>query len=288
MPRFHPRMRPAPPPSALPVAFAAMGASSGQWERFAREDAYFGVVSQDQFRHENLDEEARERFFATGSTYVDWVLGRIRRHAGADYQPRTVLDYGCGVGRVLMPLAEQAERAVGVDVSPSMLAEARRNADARELTEQVDLIEPSGMAALAPEFDLVHTALVLQHIPVRDGEAIRDTLLSLVAPGGIAVLQIPFVVSHWTGSAFSRLMRVPFAHNLVNLAGRRPWSYPYMEMNVYRTDRLLAAVLDQEMTVLDLVMERGGGNARWRYDSCWLFARRPAEGEAPEPDPQGG
>jgi 2-polyprenyl-3-methyl-5-hydroxy-6-metoxy-1,4-benzoquinol methylase len=261
-----------------------MRASSKQWEQFAREDAYFGVVSLDEYRRENLDEEARERFFATGTTYVDWMLGRIRARTGADCEPRSVLDYGCGVGRVLMPLAAGAERAVGVDVSPSMLAEARRNADDRELTG-IELVQPSALGTLAPEFELVHTALVLQHIPVRDGEAIRDTLLSLVAPGGVAVIQVPYQVSHWTATAFCRAMRVPGAHNLVNLVGRRPWSYPYMEMNVYDTGRLLTAVLDQGMTLLDLVPERGVGG-RWRYDSCWLFARRPAEGEAPAPGPQ--
>ncbi len=264
-----------------------MGASSRQWERFAREDAYFGVVSREEYRRENLDGQARERFFATGTSYVDWMLARIRDRAGGAFEPHAVLDYGCGVGRVLMPLAERADKAVGVDVSPSMLSEARRNADERGL-EHVDLIEPSALGTLAPEFDLVHSALVLQHIPLRQGEAIRDTLLSLVGPGGIAVLQVPFAVSHWTASAFSRVMRVPFAHNLVNLIGRRPWSYPYMEMNVYRTDRLLKAVQDRGMTVLDLVLERGAGDGRWRYDSCWLFARRPAEGEAPEPGPQAG
>jgi 2-polyprenyl-3-methyl-5-hydroxy-6-metoxy-1,4-benzoquinol methylase len=260
-----------------------MGASAKQWEKFGRDDAYFGVLSHDQFRAENLDEEARERFFASGTRYVDWMRGRIRDQVGEDFEPSSVLDYGCGVGRVLIPLAQNADRAVGVDVSPSMLAEARKNARERGLGK-ADFVEPPALDSLKPEFDLVHCALVLQHIPVRDGEAICDKLVGLVAPGGVAVIQIPFRVSHWTASLFSRAMRIPLAHNFVNLLGRRPWSYPYMEMNIYSSDRLLRTMLDQGLVVFDVMLERGEGG-RWRYDSCWLFARRPAPGEAPAPGP---
>jgi len=251
-----------------------MGASAREWERFGREDAYFGVLSQEEYRRENLDDATRARFFESGEAHVGWVLGRIRDRRGAEFSPSSVLDYGCGVGRVVLGFAQEAERAVGVDVSRSMLAEARRNAQARGLTN-LDLVEPPSLDSMAAEFDLVHCGMVLQHIARREGLKILDRLLGLVAPGGVAVLQVPFGVSHRTASAFSRAMRLPLAHNIVNLVGRRPWSYPYMEMNVYSSDRLLGSVLDQEMQVIDLILERDEP-ARWRYDSCWLFASRPA------------
>jgi ubiquinone/menaquinone biosynthesis C-methylase UbiE len=254
-----------------------MGASAREWERFGREDAYFGVLSQEQYRRDNLDDATRARFFESGETHVAWVLGRIRDRTGAEFSPRSVLDYGCGVGRVVLGFAEEAERAVGVDVSRSMLAEARRNAEARGLTN-VDLVEPPSLDSMAAEFDLVHCGMVLQHIPRREGLRILDRLLGIVRPGGVAVVQVPFGVSHWTASAFSHAMRLPLAHNLVNLVRRRPWSYPYMEMNLYSSDLLLRSVLDQQMQVLDLMLERDEPS-RWRYDSCWLFASRPASSQ---------
>lgn len=42
------------------------------------------------------------------------------------YEPATVLDAGCGTGRVAIELARHGIDVVGVDVDPSMIATARR------------------------------------------------------------------------------------------------------------------------------------------------------------------
>lgn len=44
------------------------------------------------------------------------------------FAPRSVLDAGCGTGRVAVELARHGIEVVGADVDPSMLATARRNA----------------------------------------------------------------------------------------------------------------------------------------------------------------
>lgn len=53
-------------------------------------------------------------------------------HGEADFVerfgPRTVLDAGCGTGRVAIELVRRGVHAVGVDLDPEMLATARRNA----------------------------------------------------------------------------------------------------------------------------------------------------------------
>src|SRR5437868_9410747 len=53
-------------------------------------------------------------------------------HGEADFverlAPRSVLDAGCGTGRVARELARRGIDVVGVDVDPSMLATARRQA----------------------------------------------------------------------------------------------------------------------------------------------------------------
>jgi 2-polyprenyl-3-methyl-5-hydroxy-6-metoxy-1,4-benzoquinol methylase len=60
-----------------------------------------------------------------GVDHIDFVFETIRRHFVPNFKPSSVLDYGCGVGRLLIPLAERCECVVGVDVSDTMLREAQ-------------------------------------------------------------------------------------------------------------------------------------------------------------------
>jgi SAM-dependent methyltransferase len=209
-----------------------------QWERFGRLDPYYGVYATEEMRSANIDDAARERFFASGEELVARVLETSRRAAGQEFEPATVLDHGCGVGRLLVAFARAAERAVGVDISPSMLAEARRNCDARAL-RNVELVAADQLAALAPEFDLVHSAIVLQHIPPKLGVPIFEALASLVRPGGVGVVHVPLAAADVKTRLHTFVaQRIPLVPNVANVVRRRPWSYPHMEMHVYDVGEL--------------------------------------------------
>ena len=54
----------------------------------------------------------------------------------------TVLDFGCGPGYFLIPLAQVARRAIGVDVSPRMLEKASRKAKKKGVS--VELLQSDG------------------------------------------------------------------------------------------------------------------------------------------------
>jgi SAM-dependent methyltransferase len=63
-----------------------------------------------------------------------------------------VLDVGCGTGRHAIELARRGLRVTGIDISPGMLAEARRNAEGQGV--QVQWIESDAQAfSLPDEFD---------------------------------------------------------------------------------------------------------------------------------------
>jgi ubiquinone/menaquinone biosynthesis C-methylase UbiE len=244
-----------------------------QWERFGRADPYYGVYSQDAFRRENLDDAALETFFASGEEHVEQVLARVQRLVAPDFAPETVLDHGCGVGRLVVAFAESAASVVGVDVSPSMLAEARRNCDARGLTN-VELVTADQLDALPPRFDLVHSFIVLQHIPPRQGEEIFETLASLVRPGGAGVIHVPIGVRDWRTRAHAwASRRVPYAPNVANRLRGRPWSYPHMQMNVYRLNALAAALLRQGCDVLHLELHPSGGGGVSFASATLVFSR---------------
>ncbi len=83
--------------------------------------------------------------------------------------PTSVLDAGCGTGRVAIELARHGVDVVGVDVDASMLAEARRRAPELEWVE-ADL----ATAALGRLFDVV---VLAGDVPLFCPAAMRSALV---------------------------------------------------------------------------------------------------------------
>lgn len=216
--------------------------ASQDWKTYGDEDPYFGVLTDPRFHRDRLDDRARAEFWATGEAHVERLAATFRTHLGRELAPGRALDFGCGVGRVLLPLARRSRHAVGVDVSPGMLAEARRATAAAGLAEPERVEFTGTLAGLAGTFDLVHSFIVLQHIPVADGMRRIAELLALLAPGGLAVLHVPYAKPGESAAmAALRWARahVGGANGVVNLLARRPWRAPNMQMNVYDMNAVL-------------------------------------------------
>ena len=170
------------------------------WEEWGRRDPYFGVITNAKFRLSELTAEARREFFASGDVHVNYVVYVIRRHIDADFGPQRVLDFGCGVGRTLLRFAALAEQVVGMDVSPSMLEEARRNCEHYKCGNVQLLLSDDALSALEGEFDLIHSCIVFQHIPVARGRALFSRLLGFLRPGGVGALQLTYAKTRFADS----------------------------------------------------------------------------------------
>src|SRR5215510_4851967 len=103
------------------------------WERFAAREPYFAAVTDPRFLRANLTPEHERRFFASGESLVSWMLGVIDAGLAPQFAPMSTLEFGCGVGRLALPLARRPGTVVAVDRSPVMLDLARAEADRRGL-----------------------------------------------------------------------------------------------------------------------------------------------------------
>jgi SAM-dependent methyltransferase len=101
-----------------------------------------------------------------------------------------VLDVGCGVGRWSRLLAARRACVTGIDLSPTMIGEARRRALAQGLGGACRfLVADAATVATGEEFDLVLSVTVLQHI--LDPAAVRASLERMtqhLAPRGMLIL----------------------------------------------------------------------------------------------------
>jgi len=162
------------------------------WETWGRTEPYFGVLTNDSFRSDNLDAHAKSEFYDSGARDIDAVLRRCRRVAGDGFAPATALDFGCGVGRMTAALAQTCTHVIGVDISPSMLAEARKSLDAQGLAN-VDLrLSDDRLSKVPDQVDLVTTQIVLQHIPTDRGIRIFAELVKRIKPGGVGAIQLTY------------------------------------------------------------------------------------------------
>ncbi len=105
--------------------------------------------------------------------------------------PQTrVLDVGCGVGRWSRLLAARGARVTGIDLSPTMIAEARRRALADGVDDRCEFaVRDLATLQLEGRYELVLGVTVLQHI--LDPAALRAAVAALtvhLAPGGRLVL----------------------------------------------------------------------------------------------------
>ena len=172
----------APPPHDTDVA----------WQLWGERDPYFGVITDPRVRLDQLDAAARADFFASGRTHARHILRMCRGQFGAGFAPQRVLDFGCGVGRVLVGFAELAPEVVGLDVSPAMLAEAGRNCDAQGMAHVQLLASDDQLSCLQGAFDLVHSVIVFQHINPMRGRQLAARLIAHLRPGGVAALHFTY------------------------------------------------------------------------------------------------
>lgn len=243
-----------------------------QWERYGALDPYYGVLSEPAFHRSRLDAATRERFFESGRRQVAESLAAIESAVGAGLECRVALDYGCGVGRLTLPLAAHCERVYGVDVSPSMLREAARNAQRMGL-HNVQWLPATRLDELHGAYDLVQSFLVFQHIPVRQGERIFAALVRGLRPGGVGLIQVALRPSHPAAGGFHWTMKsVPLAYNLVNVARGRAWSYPHMQMNHYSLNRLGYLLAQAGITEWHTSFLAGLG--RMSHDSAVIVFRK--------------
>lgn len=163
-----------------------------EWERWGAGDPYYGVLTNPKYRTAVLTTQAKEEFFYSGRCHVHYVLDMCRRYIDPAFTPQRVLDFGCGVGRLLIPFAELSKEVVGIDISSSMLAEAQRNCEERGAGNVKLILSDDTLSAVHGQFNLVHSCIVFQHIEVERGRRLFAQLINRMLPEGIAALHVTF------------------------------------------------------------------------------------------------
>jgi len=214
------------------------------WEKFGQTDPYFGVCSGEIFKSTTLTDDALKTFFESGEEHVNHVLDVLNWMSAQKVKLKSVLDFGCGTGRLILPFSSKAERVTGIDVSRSMLNEAEKNLKRRGINN-VELIQSNSLDVLQDrKFDLVHTYIVLQHVPVSSGYELIQSLLNAIAPGGYAMIHFTYrdERSVFKDVTYHLRFKYKLLAQLSNIIKGKSPGAPDMQMNNYDLNQVFRIV----------------------------------------------
>jgi 2-polyprenyl-3-methyl-5-hydroxy-6-metoxy-1,4-benzoquinol methylase len=237
-----------------------------QWEQLGKSDPYWAVLTNPRMKGGKWDPAA---FFATGEQELNSVLQRIKQ-AGGDLNTDSALDFGCGVGRLSRALAKRFRQITAVDVSTSMLAEARR---ANQHIDNIAFIHNTATdlsIILDNSIDFVLTSKVLQHMPKdRQQEYIRE-FCRILRPQGIISMQTQSRVNFFSRKGWVYLLA---GNHGLHIVHRWRTGTPGI-MNVYPIPRrTVLATLQQEG--LNIIHTRQSPRRRYALIHHWYIAQKP-------------
>jgi len=167
------------------------------WDRRARENAHYYVAT-------GRQEWSEEEFYRSGELHVEQHilndLGNICQ--GKNPKEMSVLEIGCGAGRITRALARLFGQVYAVDISREMVRRARRAlrgfANTRVLRnngKDLSVVRPGWWDRLRGQgelrVDFIFSYIVFQHIPSR---AIIENYVReanrLLRPGGLFKFQV--------------------------------------------------------------------------------------------------
>jgi SAM-dependent methyltransferase len=178
----------------------------------------------------------------------------------------TVLELGCGTGRVLVPLIDHCSYIHGIDFSEAMLALCRKKLHARSASKKRAIVQQGDITDvnLGRSFDLITAPFrVFQNLET-DGEVngFFQTIRTHLAPGGTCILNVfrPFLdkeqmATQWPTDKENFSWEAPIEGGRVTCHDRRKRIDPEKQVAYgdliyrrYRGDKL------QDQAVLNLLM----------------------------------
>lgn len=209
---------------------------AARWKELARNEPYFAVLGNGDDSGSQGSSIANEAFFKTGEDDIAALFTAMTSLFSQEMKFDSALDFGCGAGRLTLPLARRVVQVTACDIAPAMLSHARQNAEEAGLHNITYKLCDDAGAPAGASFDFICSLLVFQYIrPAVGYELIRSLTMRLI-PNGIAAFQLRL---HGTSKLhrFARLGRgrLRFARNA------RTARAPARFRQIYRYDERLVA-----------------------------------------------
>lgn len=234
------------------------------WEILGDDDPCWAILS---WRGQRGKWDLQE-FLETGRTEIASLVGRLAA-VGLTPGEGPVLDFGCGVGRLTQAFADHFDTVHGIDVASSMVERARVvNVHGERVNYHVNQRTDLSMFADST-FRLVHSHLVLQHIPTAYAKSYIREFCRILKPGGMLAFQIPCRQAFTLKTVTQRALPKPILDFVKRAKNRQEAS---MDMfGVPQSE--VEAILREDS--LDIVKIDASSVPVTGWHNRWYFARKP-------------
>jgi len=243
--------------------------TNADWEEIAQNNPYWGVLTHDdRFLGKDLSSDVLDEFFKSGIRDIADIVSAL--DSFDDRRLETVLDFGSGVGRLVIPMAAYAVKAVGIEISKSMIAELNKNLKRQNIENVEVYMTCEDLFKKNPEisFDWINSQIVFQHIPPEIGYKILEKLLKALKIGGYFSLHFNIfktLSSFSSGGVFqqtdSRTVSALYIENNESLGT--------IQMYDYDLNRILYLLLKHGISDFRCVLSSHGEH----YTACILGQR---------------
>jgi SAM-dependent methyltransferase len=188
-----------------PTLNILLGRIAQAWASMGTDDPYWSVLSSPIYSRENFARN-EETFWQSGEHDVKRFLIWLERNHVSASPGWSVLEFGCGTGRITRYLGQRFDSVWGCDISEPHLRLAR-DAVRRFAARNIGFIHIESMATLdeLPAVDAIFSIIVLQHNPPPVIAHILDKLLKTLRVGGIAYFQVPTRSKGYTFNVYEYL-----------------------------------------------------------------------------------
>ena len=167
----------------------------GIWENYAKDDPLWAIISTPGKMGGKWD---LTEFLQTGQHEIDQLFETLSSN-DIEFERSSALDFGCGVGRLTQALARNFESVCGVDISPTMIENAKRlNQYPEKCTYDVNARQDLKLFE-DNRFCFVYSHIVLQHMLPDLARNYLAEFSRILKPGGLLIFQLPSLFKNEEG-----------------------------------------------------------------------------------------
>lgn len=169
-----------------------------EWEILGQNEPHWSVLTDPKFKQKSIVKNISE-FEVTGYESTKKMQHLLEKVGCLNFKDMSVLELGCGLGRVTIPLSNVFGRVYAVDISKFHLEYLERKVKKLGIsTIETLLLQDIGDFERLKDFDVFYSVITLQHNPPPIQKILLEKILQKIKKRGYFVFQIPTYQKDYT------------------------------------------------------------------------------------------